>query len=97
MPPPPHPESHLRSLLKGLTWRVVATTTIVVIAYRTTGSTELAFTIGGIEFFVKLALYYLHERAWQWVPPLGRYARKRRAVERRAHARERSPETAGPP
>ena len=89
--PPPHPESHLRSLLKGLTWRVVATTTIVVIAYQTTGSTELAFTIGGIEFFVKLLLYYLHERAWQWVPPLGRYARKRQAVERRAAARARGP------
>ena len=68
MPTPPYQESHLRSVLKGLTWRVVATTTIIIIAKVTTGSTELAFTIGGIEFFVKLLLYYLHERAWQLVP-----------------------------
>jgi len=46
----------------------VATTTIILIAKFTTGSTELALTIGGIEFFVKLVLYYLHERAWQLVP-----------------------------
>jgi len=68
MAAPPYQESHLRSILKGLTWRVVATTTIIIIAKVTTGSTELALTIGGIEFFVKLALYYLHERAWQLVP-----------------------------
>ena len=68
MPTPAYQESHLRSVLKGLTWRVVATTTIIIIAKITTGSTELAFTIGGIEFFVKLLLYYLHERAWQLIP-----------------------------
>lgn len=61
-------ESHLRSVLKGLTWRLVATTTIVVIAYFTTGDISLALEIGFIEFFVKLLLYYLHERAWQLIP-----------------------------
>lgn len=61
-------ESHLRSVLKGLTWRVVATTTIIIIAYLTTGEVETALKIGFIEFFIKLLLYYLHERAWQLVP-----------------------------
>ena len=61
-------ESHLRSILKGLTWRVVATSTIIAIAYFTTGDVSLAFQIGAIEFLVKLLLYYLHERAWQLVP-----------------------------
>lgn len=68
MPTPPYQESHLRSVLKGLTWRVIATATIVVIAYYTTGEIETALTIGGIEFFIKLLLYYLHERAWQLIP-----------------------------
>ena len=78
-------DPHLRSLAKGLTWRVVATTTIIIIAKVTTGSTELAFTIGGIEFFIKLLLYYLHERAWQMVPT-GTFRvkakRRRRAMQK---------------
>ena len=61
-------ESHLRSILKGLTWRVVATSTIIFIAWYSTGDISLALEIGFIEFFVKLLLYYLHERAWQMVP-----------------------------
>lgn len=61
-------ESHLRSILKGLTWRIVATSTIILIAYFTIGDISIAFKIGFVEFFVKLILYYLHERAWQMVP-----------------------------
>lgn len=61
-------ESHLRSVLKGLTWRVIATSTIIAIAYFKTGDVTLALEIGAIEFVFKLLLYYLHERAWQLVP-----------------------------
>ena len=61
-------ESRLRSVLKALSWRVVATTTIIGIAFFTTGNIELALEIGFIEFFIKFALYYLHERAWQLAP-----------------------------
>jgi len=61
-------ESHLRSVIKGLTWRIIASTTILVITYLTTGEIETALKITGIEFIVKLLLYYLHERAWLKVP-----------------------------
>lgn len=61
-------ESRLRSALKALSWRVVATSTIIVIALFTTGDIEMALEIGFIEFFIKFALYYLHERAWQLAP-----------------------------
>lgn len=61
-------ESRLRSVLKGLTWRIVATSTIILIAYFTIGDISIAFQIGLVEFFIKLLLYYLHERAWQMVP-----------------------------
>ncbi len=61
-------ESRLRSLLKGLTWRIIATSTIIAIAYFKTGDVSLALEIGFIEFFIKLLLYYLHERAWQGLP-----------------------------
>lgn len=61
-------ESRLRSVLKALSWRVIATTTIIIIAYFTTGNVDDALKIGFIEFFIKFALYYMHERAWQIAP-----------------------------
>ena len=61
-------ESHLRSVLKGITWRFLATTTIIVIVYLKTGNIQGALEIGAIEFIVKFLLYYFHERAWQLVP-----------------------------
>lgn len=61
-------ESRIRSFLKALSWRIVASLTIVVIAFQTTGNIDLALKIGGIEFFFKFLLYYAHERLWQLVP-----------------------------
>ena len=61
-------ESPLRSALKGLSWRVVATVTTILIALLITGDTVKAFQIGGIEFVAKFAVYYAHERAWLRVP-----------------------------
>ncbi len=61
-------ESRLRSLLKGLTWRAVATTTTVVISYIVTGAVDVALQIGAIEVFAKILIYYVHERAWQLLP-----------------------------
>lgn len=61
-------ESHLRSLMKALSWRILATTTTAVIAFVVTGKVEAALLIGGIEFFAKFVVYYVHERAWQLVP-----------------------------
>ena len=57
-------ESHTRSLLKGLTWRLLATTTTTVIAYWITGHVEAALQIGAMEFLAKLGIYYAHERLW---------------------------------
>lgn len=61
-------ESHLRSLMKAFSWRIVATTTTGFIAYFITGDVMAAITIGSIEFVAKFFIYYAHERAWQLVP-----------------------------
>ncbi len=63
-------ESHLRSILKGLSWRIVATTDLVLVVLLITClygncSIENALTIGGIEMLLKLFVYYIHERVWQ--------------------------------
>jgi uncharacterized membrane protein len=57
-------ETHTRSILKGLTWRVVASCTTMSIAWYITGTIKVALEIGFIEFFAKVAIYYAHERIW---------------------------------
>jgi uncharacterized membrane protein len=64
-------DSHLRSILKGISWRIIATTTTTTIAWLATGDVTTALTIGGFEFLIKLLVYYLHERAWLLVPEGG--------------------------
>ena len=65
-------ESHLRSLLKGLSWSVLATLTTVLVAYfvlrERENAVREALSIGAIEFFAKLGIYYAHERVWQRIP-----------------------------
>ena len=65
-------ESHLRSILKGIIWRLVATTDLILIVLLVTCLTgncsfESAIKIGSLELFIKLFIYYLHERIWQGV------------------------------
>ena len=61
-------ESHLRSVLKGITWRILGTIDTMVISWFMTGSIKIAAAIGGTEVITKIVLYYIHERAWQMAP-----------------------------
>ena len=61
-------ESRLRSLLKGISWRIVGTIDTMIISWFVTGNVVFAATIGSVEVITKLVLYYFHERAWQMVP-----------------------------
>ena len=61
-------ESRLRSVLKAITYRITGTLTTMGLAYSVTGEVVTALAIGSVEPVVKLAVYYLHERAWQYVP-----------------------------
>ncbi len=70
-------ESRSRSLLKGLTWRFIATATTILIAWVVTGDTKIALEIGFIEVFAKIGVYYVHERAWSRIP-LGLEVREQR-------------------
>ncbi|MEO8665913.1 MAG: DUF2061 domain-containing protein [Ignavibacteria bacterium] len=57
-------ESRKVSLLKGITWRIIGTLDTILLSWLITGNISRALQIGGIEFFTKILLYYLHERAW---------------------------------
>lgn len=56
-----------RSLLKTISWRTTGTIDTFLVSWLITGKVSLALTIGGVEIFTKLVLYYLHERAWDRV------------------------------
>jgi uncharacterized membrane protein len=56
--------SKKRHLAKTFTWRLTATLTTMVIAWLVSGDPLTAVTVGGIEFFVKMPIYYFHERIW---------------------------------
>ena len=56
--------SRKRHAIKALTWRAVATSATVVIAWWVTGDWRVGLEVGTVEFFAKMLLYYLHERFW---------------------------------
>jgi len=58
-------ETNKRSILKGISWRVVATTTTIIIVYVFFGRLDLAIAAGLIETVLKVALYWGHEKIWQ--------------------------------
>lgn len=57
-------DSISRSIAKSFTWRITATLTTIVISYFVIGEVSLALMIGGLEFFTKMFIYFLHERLW---------------------------------
>ncbi len=67
MKPPISRETHLRTFVKSITWRIAATliTFAAVIAF--TGSLEWAFTLSIADLVLKFIGYYVHERAWDRV------------------------------
>jgi uncharacterized membrane protein len=57
-------EKSYRSVAKTISWRTIGTIDTILISYIITGKPGLAFSIGGIEVFTKMILYYFHERTW---------------------------------
>ena len=57
-------ETNKRSIVKGITWRVIATTTTILIVYFFFDRLDLAIAAGAIETVLKIGLFWVHERAW---------------------------------
>ena len=53
-----------RSIVKSISWRTIGTIDTIVISYFIIGKIGLALSIGSIEVFTKMTLYFLHERTW---------------------------------
>ena len=64
-------ESRKVSILKAITWRIIATGTTFLLAYFIFSSSdcenvmEKSTIVAGLELIIKIILYYGHERIWQ--------------------------------
>jgi adenylylsulfate kinase len=57
-------DSHVRSIAKAVTWRVLGTLTTSALVFVFTRRLALSLTVGVLEFASKIGLFWLHERLW---------------------------------
>ena len=57
-------ETHVRSIAKAVSWRIVATLTTVLLVFVFTGNLLVSGGVGLTELLSKLLIYYVHERVW---------------------------------
>jgi adenylylsulfate kinase len=57
-------ETHVRSLAKAISWRIVATLTTMLLVFVFTGNLVVSGGVGLTEFLSKILIYYVHERVW---------------------------------
>lgn len=61
-------ESHSRSIVKAISWRLIASTVTGLIVLSVTGRLDFAGGAGLIDLVLKFAMYYGHERLWDRIP-----------------------------
>lgn len=57
-------DSRWRSVIKALTWRVIATSVTGMLVWWATGDIRLSVGASVIDVVIKLVFYYGHERIW---------------------------------
>ncbi len=60
-------DSHTRTIIKAVSWRVIATLTTMTIVFLFTRKIILSLGVGLVEVIAKITFYYLHERTWHKV------------------------------
>lgn len=58
-------DKHYRSLVKAVSYRLTGTVATMTISFLVTGRFLMALSIGVIELFTKVGIYYVHERIWE--------------------------------
>ena len=60
-------DTHLRSIVKAVSWRLVGSLDTFILSLIFTGKLKYAVSIATAEALTKIVLFYLHERAWRLV------------------------------
>ena len=61
-------ESHTRSLMKAISYRICGTFTTMFISFLVVHEIDYAFYIGVFDFVSKIIVFYIHERIWNQLP-----------------------------
>ena len=57
-------DSHIRTIIKAVSWRVIATLSTMTIVFLFTREIILSLGVGLVEVIAKITFYYIHERTW---------------------------------
>jgi adenylylsulfate kinase len=57
-------ETHARSVVKAVSWRVMGTLATTLLVWIFTRQFTLALWVGALEFVSKIVIYWVHERIW---------------------------------
>ena len=57
-------DNRKKSLCKAISWRLIGSASTFAVSATVTSDFRIASGIMVLEFFVKIAIFYLHERLW---------------------------------
>ncbi|MDZ4240835.1 MAG: DUF2061 domain-containing protein [Patescibacteria group bacterium] len=57
----------MRSFTKGVMWQMIGVVVTLSVVYLFTQNIGITASIGALEVFFKIILYYLHERLWDGI------------------------------
>ena len=60
-------DSHIRPIIKAVSWRIIAMIITGVVVYAYTGEIKKSGEISVVAGLILTFAYYLHERFWVWV------------------------------
>ncbi|PYT30436.1 MAG: hypothetical protein DMG58_14465 [Acidobacteria bacterium] len=61
-------DSQARSLAKAVSYRVLRSAVTALIVLLFSGSLKISLGVGALDMLSKIALYFLHERLWNYIP-----------------------------
>ena len=62
-----HVESHYRSIVKAVSYRILGSATTALIFYILTQKASLSLGAGGLDMVLKIGVYFVHERIWNHI------------------------------
>ncbi len=62
-----HVESHYRSIVKAVSYRILGSSTTALIFFVLTGKGSLSVGAGLLDMVLKIGVYFVHERIWNHI------------------------------
>ena len=62
-----HVESHTRSIVKAVSYRILGSATTALIFFVLTGKPSLSVGAGALDMVLKIGVYFIHERIWNHI------------------------------